>query len=263
VLSNIAERAKGSFTYIESLEDVGPAFAATLGGLLSVSALDVRATITLKAPGSIEQVHTSFAHERAADGRAASVSIPDMLSGETRDIVLTVSLPANDIEKPLLEGSVSYKRPGDDAAAARATARVPALIVRRPAQTSATANVAVNTQRNRVLASDALAKAAQLGQDNQLEAARETLQGAIDAIQRSVSADAPLCRDLLKDLASTKARLASRSTFANGGYAQIMAQNNMHGQQRQTAGVSSSAYGYNAMQSCAMTSYAAVPHGMP
>jgi len=256
VLSSIAETAQGSFTFIEKLDDVGPAFAATLGGLLSVTALDVNATVELKAPGTIEQIHTVFEHKLGDDGRSGTIQLPDMLSGESRDIVLTVSLPANDIEKPFLTGHVTYKTPGNDEAE---NIVVAPLIVKRPDSTRCQANITVNTQRNRVLASDALKKAAELGQKNQLEAARETLQGAIDAIEASVSKKEPLCKDLIKDLKSTKDRLASASTFQAGGYAQMTAQMNMHGRQRQTAGVSSSAYGYNAMQSCAVQSYGAIP----
>jgi Mg-chelatase subunit ChlD len=264
VMASIAEKVHGTFTYIEALADVGIAFAATLGGLSSICAVDIEARVSCVAPGvAITTLHTKFEQQLDADKRVAVVQVPDLFVGESRDIVFSVAVPKGDVgdAMTLLKGAVAFAAPASDRTI---LCESEPLVVARPASASAevSIDVRVNAQRNRVRATEALDLAAQLAERNELTAASECVASAIADIASSPSKDDPLCVGLLADLNATKARLADRSTFnRDGGYAAIRHQANSHWQQRQTVssnargGEAQGAYGYNAAQCGYMSAY--------
>jgi uncharacterized protein YegL len=265
VMAGIAEKVHGTFTFIEKLADVGIAFAATLGGLSSICAVDIETRLTCVAPGTtISKLHTKFDQRLADDKRSAVVQVSDLFMGESRDIVFTVIVPKADVgcAATLLKGAVAFAAPAGDTTILCESAP---LALARPASASGDADVRVNAQRNRVRATEALDRAAQLAERNELAAAGECIASAIAEISASPSKNDALCVGLLADLNATKARLADRATFnSNGGYAAIRHQANSHWQQRQTVssnargGEAQGAYGYNAIQSGYMTGYDAV-----
>lgn len=265
VMASIAEKVHGTFTFIENLADVGISFAATLGGLSSICAVDIEARLTCVAPGAtLSKLHTKFDLQLADDKRSAVVQVSDLFMGESRDIVFTVVVPAAEVDSnaTLLKGAVAFVAPAGDATILCESAP---LVLARPERSSGVADVRVNAQRNRVRATEALDRAAQLAERNELAAAGECIASAIAEISSSPSKIDPLCVGLLADLNATKAQLADRSTFNNnGGYARIRHQANSHWQQRQTVssnargGDTQGAYGYNAVQSGYMSGYDAV-----
>lgn len=60
-----------------------------------------------------------------------------------------------------------------------------------------TPNLAIDKQRNRITTLEALEKANQLGQANDLESARKEVTNAIEAIEKSVSGKDPFCKELI------------------------------------------------------------------
>jgi len=263
VMTAISSRVQGTFTYIENLAAVGPAFASTLGGLVSIVAVDIDVAIQCH-DASLIAVHTKFKHTLSADKTNVHVTLPDLFGSESRDIVFEVhigeragsSSSTDDDIQQLMTGSVTYTVPG----AAQATSvNASALKLLRPARVAADVaiNVDVNAQRNRVLATEALQSAAAAADKGDLKAARETLDGAIATIKASPSAAHRLCVELLKDLADSRSRVNDQRTFQSGGYAQMSHQANQHAQQRQThSSNASSAYGYNSLQTAYIASNA-------
>jgi hypothetical protein len=259
VLTAISTRVQGTFTYIETLAAVGPAFASTLGGLVSIVAIDIDVSIACR-DATLVDVHTKYQHSIAADRTSASVTLPDLFGSESRDIVFEVHIgeranaSADDDVQELMTGGIKYSVPG---VAQRVAVDASALKLLRPARVSADVaiNVDVNAQRNRVLATEALQSAAAAADKGDLTAARETIDGAIATITASASASHRLCVELLKDLASSRARVVDQRTFQSGGYAQMSHQAQQHGQQRQTNSAQSSAYGYNVVQTAMMNGY--------
>ena len=197
VLMAITQRVQGTFTYVEDLKTVGPAFAATLGGLCSIVAQDIRITLRCGAGSSLVALHTKFTKTLADDKLSATVQLPDLFGSESRDIVFELHLGeregADEIQEAMI-GSVEYMPPS---ASVKTRVDASALRVLRPTTQAANAkpsiNVDVNAQRNRVLTSDALQKAAALADGGNLTAARESLEGAVATIKTSPSALHPLC----------------------------------------------------------------------
>jgi uncharacterized protein YegL len=267
VMSQIAERARGTFTYIENLDAVGYAFAATLGGLSSICAVDLHARVSCVAPGvALVAAHSKYATTMADDKRSVSIVMSDLFAGESRDLVFSLTVPRAEAgsEMTLLHGAVSYSSPSG----AMAKSDAAPCVLPRPEHAERVAfNVAVDAQRNRVNTTEVLDKACTLASANDLKAARELLDGAIARIKASASAKEALCVSLVADLEANKARLVDRSTFANGGYAQMRAQGAMHAQQRSVVSNAgppmSSAYGFNAAQACMQTAYSALPSAFP
>jgi Mg-chelatase subunit ChlD len=259
VMSGVAKRGNGTFAFIETLRSVGFAFAATMGGLNTTSAVDIELQIGAIADGvDIVGVHTKFDKCIAQNGRTATIKLTDMFVGEQRDIVFTVAVPKVDKEtdvSQLVRGTVSFATPHD---AMRRTIDVAELVLPRPRKTSGTATIhlTVNTQRQRVLAADALERGAELAQKGNLNSARECLRSAIDAIKQSASASEPLCVGLVRDLEASLGRMSNMHALNNGGLAQMHSQMNSHVQQRAVVSnfgaPQSHAYGFNAAQQCQM-----------
>jgi Mg-chelatase subunit ChlD len=266
VMSGVAKRGNGTFAFIETLRSVGFAFAATLGGLNTTCAVDIEVQMGAIAAGAdIAGVHTKFEATVAENARTATVKLPDMFVGEKRDIVFAVKVPkaeAGEVTTALVRGAVTFATPHDEV---RRTIDVAELAVGRPATSSgaATINLAVNAQRQRVLAAEALERAATLAQQGDLSSARECLQGAIASIKQSAAASEPLCADLVRDLEASLARLVDKTSVQAGGLAQMRSQINSHVQQRAVVSnfgaPQQHAYGFNAAQQCQMSSYAALP----
>lgn len=187
VLTAISSRVQGTFTYIEALPAVGPAFASTLGGLVSIVAVDIEVSFKCHDGASLVGLYTKFKHTIAADKASATVQLADLFGAESRDIVFELHIPARegaehaDEIQSLCTGAVKYSRPGVEE---KTSVDASALNLLRPKSASASpsVNVDVNAQRNRVLATEALEKAASLAEASNLTAARETLDGAITAV---------------------------------------------------------------------------------
>jgi len=256
VMKTIAERCHSTFTYVEKFDVVGAAFAATLGGLLSCVAVGLKARFDVPSGYEIRAVHSKFEHSIAADAMSAQIALPDLFAGEARDIVFALGMPPLAVPgTALIVGTVKYCDPNASADFENViSART--LEIDRPAVANAASpvNVAVNAQRNRVLATNSLETAAALAATD-LPGARETIKGAIASISASPSAGLPLCVELLKDLNEALSKLATRETFNHGGMARIAHTTHQISQQRQTAGVSNT-FGYNACQERMMTGYA-------
>ena len=111
-LTNIAEHSCGAFEFIEKLDMVGEAFATCLGGLLSIAAQEVVLKLACENDYSmIQNINTTYGMKMSNDSKSAEITIPDMLSEETKDIVLTVRVrecPENASPSPLFSASGSY-----------------------------------------------------------------------------------------------------------------------------------------------------------
>merc|ERR1712232_799925 len=90
MMSNIAEQAQTPFSFVEDVDSIRSTFAGAVGGLVSVAAQ--RIELNLKCHCALKTVHTPFQVKRVSD-KHMTVTIPDMLSGERRDILVELSLP--------------------------------------------------------------------------------------------------------------------------------------------------------------------------
>eukprot|EP00698_Gefionella_okellyi_P024946 TRINITY_DN8977_c0_g1_i1.p1 TRINITY_DN8977_c0_g1~~TRINITY_DN8977_c0_g1_i1.p1 ORF type:complete len:647 (+),score=120.23 TRINITY_DN8977_c0_g1_i1:759-2699(+) len=233
VLAKIAERAQGTFCFIERVETVGQAFANCLGGLLSVVAQD----ITLRLQAAFGCTIVSFLSARNAtitDGHTALVQLGDMYLDEARDVLLIVLLPklpfAQDLPMEVLSCDVTYTHP----TSRQVHRSCGALKVQRPQVigTELLPAMVVDVQRNRLLTSDAMQQAVAEADAERFPEARTILQRAIAAVKESRSNADPACRDFVRDLEECCKRFSGRRSYETLGSAFARSASIMHREQR-------------------------------
>ena len=231
-------------------------------------AVDLVAHFDVPAGCEINKLHTKFKHSIAPDRLSASVELPDLYVGETRDIVFSMTMTR--LAAPTqhqVVGHVSFIDPFG-VQGVRQTVSAASLTLERATTTrDSVVHMALNVQRNRVAAADALETAAALAAAGNVAAARETLLGALAQIAASPSAGENLCIALVNDLKDAAQRLSeARNSNKVAAVARMQHNANQHHQQRSTvasAGINAAAqlhYGANVYQKSAVDGYNHVPY---
>jgi Ca-activated chloride channel family protein len=91
LLTELAEVGKGNYAYLENPDDALTAFARELGGLLSCYGQNLKFAVTPKEKTEIVEVLSDVDVEEIPEG-GVLISIPDLYSEETRNIVLKLKL---------------------------------------------------------------------------------------------------------------------------------------------------------------------------
>lgn len=91
LLAALAEIGKGNYAYLQNPDDALTAFARELGGLLSCYSQNLKFTITPKDKTEILEVLSDVDVEEIPEG-GVSISVADLYSEETRNIVLKLKL---------------------------------------------------------------------------------------------------------------------------------------------------------------------------
>lgn len=116
LLSSLASLGKGNFAFIDNPDKAATAFARELGGLLSTYAQNIVVEIEPQGGHEITKVISDVTSE--ADGKNVKIEVADLLSEETRHIVLAVKTAAQSqsLPRPLnvLALKVSYDLIDDD-----------------------------------------------------------------------------------------------------------------------------------------------------
>merc|ERR1712117_776064 len=112
LLSSIAEEAMTPFTFVEDVENIRAAFAGTVGGLSSVVAQGIELSLSCRV--ALKAVHTPFVVRRTSDCDA-TVLIPDIFGGESRDVLVELDVPVDTVAE---EGTGTILSSGGPAAAA-------------------------------------------------------------------------------------------------------------------------------------------------
>jgi uncharacterized protein YegL len=90
LLSDLAKSGKGNYAFIKNPEDALSAFAKELGGLLSVYAQNVKINLGTHGEHKVTEVLSDVDVEEHAEG--VKITVPDILSEETRHIVVAMKL---------------------------------------------------------------------------------------------------------------------------------------------------------------------------
>ena len=95
LLSQLAEQGNGgTFTFIDQVDAVGPAFAAALGGLFTCIAKQLRIEVEFEQGYEITHAHTSYEYERKRlPARKLTFKMNDMNADETRNLIFQLSVP--------------------------------------------------------------------------------------------------------------------------------------------------------------------------
>jgi hypothetical protein len=178
LLEAISEQGGGTYYFIEDNEKIPEAFADCLGGLLSTVGQNVFLQITAKNKAQLTKVHHRRAGPLTESATKCEVKLGDIQSEEQRDIVIQVKLPQLKSPQPdpevILEAELSYF----NAITSMMEKDVTVVRVNRIGEetvVSTTPNPSIDLQRNRVIGADAMKRATELADKNDLEAARAVI----------------------------------------------------------------------------------------
>jgi len=232
LLAEVAELAQTPFTFVEDVDQIKPAFAGAVGGLSSVAAQQVE--VTLQCSAGLKNVHTPFPTSR--DGQNAVVKIPDMLAGERRDILVEMTVPvaSGSDDSLLLSATAKYF---DLAAGTNVQSPVAEMRLHRTAsdepQPEMEPDEEVTTQRNRVEVAQTLQEAAVHGEAGRFEQARSVLE-VQEKRMRGKKGKSAISEALQIELEEARERMTSRSSWEDGGMAEMRDAMQMHKMQRST-----------------------------
>jgi len=223
LLSQIAEQAMTPFTFVEDVEHIRQAFAGAVGGLESIVAQHIE--LRLQCRAVLTAVHTPFTVQRCSDNEVL-VKIPDIFDQEKRDVLIELSVAAetrNGEEgaqhTELLEASVKYKevRWGN-------TLQTPsvAMVVENcdELQPEAEPDEEVSAQRERFEVTQALKEASTHSDQGNYQAAQQVISKTEQSI-RSKKKATTMSPVLLLELQDASSRMASRSSWEQGGRAEV------------------------------------------
>ena len=95
LLSRLAEQGHGgTFTYIDEVSAIGPAFAAALGGLFTCIAKQVRVKLEFVDDYKITHTHTTYKYEpKNLPSRQIIIKMTDLNADEKRNLVFQLQIP--------------------------------------------------------------------------------------------------------------------------------------------------------------------------
>merc|ERR1719160_402643 len=226
LLSELAEQATTPFTFVEDEEHIREAFAGAVGGLSSVVAQKVELSVTCHVP--LTEVHTPFPVLRQPDG-GFTVTIPDMFAGERRDVV--VELAASPEATLLLTASARFFDLQQGLTSQASSVQMTVDRCEQP-QPELEPDEEVSAHRDRVEVSRTLKEAAAQSDFGDFESARAKISAMNEKVKKRKQTK--LSPALLLELQDAQERMASRSSWEQGGRAEVNDAAQMHMMQRCT-----------------------------
>lgn len=241
LLREVSELAHTPYTFVESTDSVGEAFAGVVGGLSSIMAQQVQLTLDCKV--HLKEVNTAFQVEKEGNQKAV-VTIPDVFAGERRDILVELEVPATlegtraDGSTPLLEATAQYLdlRRGSTGLPVRT---VPVeMSIRRvdEPQPELEPDSEVQDQRERVEVTRTLEQATSICNKGGFDEAQKLLEDQRSRVSRRTT---PIAQALTADLVSAQERMRSRQLWETSGRASVTETIGLHTMQRSTNAVPS------------------------
>jgi Mg-chelatase subunit ChlD len=188
LLREIASAASGSYYFVENDTNVGSAFGDCIGGVLSVVAQNAVVTIKPCAEASalgmeIIKVHHDQSIER--DNGSHTVTVGDFYAEESRDVLVTVKLarPESPNSTPIPHLSVSLSYTDTLQKCPKQTGPTICSIARPAGSELSDTDTHVTAQWLRVFATEEMAAADVMAQNQDLVGARARIQNVQEKIQ--------------------------------------------------------------------------------
>ncbi|CAF4069220.1 unnamed protein product [Rotaria sp. Silwood2] len=247
LLSRLAEQGHGgTFTYIDQVDAVGHAFATAIGGIFTCIAKQLCIKLQFNDDYKVTHTHTIYQHEpKHLPSREITFKMTDLNADESRNLVFQLHVPKinpsddnNSNDHTIGHVSLEYIDTNTDQKIH--TPHVPFILARPnqidPQSSLLQVNYELDIQRNRSETSHVLKQAVE---ENDYQRVRDMINAQIAKIRSSVSAEDPLCQQLIHDLEYQYSNQQEFRTTMTNMYIQ-------HGQERATystgATVSSSCY---------------------
>ncbi|CAF3879577.1 unnamed protein product [Rotaria sp. Silwood1] len=235
LLSQLAEQGHGgTFTYIDQVDAVGHAFATALGGLFTCIAKQIHIKLQFNDDYKITHSHTIYQYEpKDLPSREITYKMTDLNADECRNLVFQLHIPKlhpsnenSSNDHTIGHVSLEYRDANTDQIVH--TPHVPFILARPnqidPRSSLLQVNYELDIQRNRSETSQVLKEAVK---ENNYERARAMINSQIAKIRSSVSAENPLCQQLIRDLEHQYLNQREFQTTMTNMYMQ-------HGQERAT-----------------------------
>lgn len=235
LISQLAEQGHGgTFTYIDKVDAIGTAFATALGGIFTCIAKQLRIKLEFEGEYEITHAHTVYQYlPKNLPTRQLTFQMTDLNADESRNLVFQLHVPkinsSNEIhsnDHTIGQVSVEYRDANTDQTVH--TPSVPFILIRPdqidPQSALLHVNYTLDIQRNRAETTHALKQAVST---DDYQRAREIINVQLDKIRSSVSAQDPICKQLIRDLEYQYSNHREFQTTMTNMYMQ-------HGQERAT-----------------------------
>jgi Mg-chelatase subunit ChlD len=262
-LTAIANAGEGSFIYVETSDTVIDAFGGAIGSQQGQMLRDISLTVENMSEGVIiEEMLTGKYHKSlSADKKEGNVTFADLYSGEKRDFLLKLRLPAmiggtseasrSDavVENfPLVSVIAHYKQHGNDEQltcdlSTCSIRRVPSTVMNR--MTPVSRDIEVDVQVQRLDCTSAMQEAMREADAGRFTEAKERIQRCKTAlINDSISYRNrnPMIISLVQDLQEMERKIGSKEAYnREGGRAAMEETTSMYCTQRTVYAKSDSA----------------------
>eukprot|EP00933_Yihiella_yeosuensis_P078731 TRINITY_DN9054_c0_g1_i1.p1 TRINITY_DN9054_c0_g1~~TRINITY_DN9054_c0_g1_i1.p1 ORF type:complete len:753 (+),score=169.00 TRINITY_DN9054_c0_g1_i1:102-2360(+) len=210
LLQALADAGNGTYSFVETEDNIGEAFGEALGGLLSTTHQNVTLSLELSPGVAFSRAFTHYqvdGPDGTCDGKTpqtVSFDLGDMYAEERRDILVELSLPHATTEGPQVLGQLHAR--GFSVALKKTEKSDPVeLTVQRKKDcigTGRNSHPQVERHNNRYVATEALKKARGTAKLGDLQAARRSLEAALDTLGKSHLAQAGdvICTSLVSNL---------------------------------------------------------------
>jgi len=206
--------AGGLYYYVNAAEDIPNAFADVIGGLSSVVAQNAVLTLAPEPGVSVARVLGST-YTRDTEG---AIVLGDLFAEDAKDVLVELTVPAlptptdaQTILRAQLKAFNVVKSAPETVEASLELARP------HDTPTSQTPNTAIDEQRNRIQAADAMEQASLLADRGDLEGGRQKLMAARRRIADSTSAATPLSFACAKEMDELEVQYRSMSQYRSVG----------------------------------------------
>jgi len=253
--TGISEACHGMFYAVNEIDQVSTAFGNCIGGLLAVSAQNIKLSFTPNSPHvEIKEVMTKFENTKDQTTGIITVSIPDMYSEECRDILYKViigPLPKNSTSEIMIIGKfmitfmdVKYEKLNK--------IEKDCFILRPKVLSSIEAGVQnedILKHLMRIEGAKTLEEAKKLADSGQFDLAKKTIEATRDKmILRGINEDEnSMLGSMMNDLSESSAYMDSATNYNVIGKSKLSSKMATHNFQRSNA-VSSIEASNNAYQ---------------
>ncbi|GER51269.1 zinc finger C3HC4-type RING finger family protein [Striga asiatica] len=236
-MHSISEMSGGTFSFIETESIIQDAFAQCIGGLLSVVVKDLR--VSVECVDSNIRLGTiksgSYSNRMESNRRSGLIDVGDLYADEERDFLVYLNLPAGENSGELMNVTCVYNEPLTNESVTLGIERV------RVERSSAApeqeeVSIEVDRQKNRVQATEAMARARVAAESGDLAGATSVLESIRAMLLESASGKSrdPLCLALIAELKEMQEKVASRQVYEASGRAYILSGLSSHSWQRAT-----------------------------
>jgi len=232
LLSAIAEVGHGQYYFVDDPQLIGAAMVECLGGLLSVVGQCLKLKLTAPPGSELKKVYSSF--ETTTQDNETVVSLPDIFSEETRDIMCKVKVTSVPMALPEAMPTIVAELTYTDPTTSSSVTVTTKATVERPEVAPENQEVPdiVDEQKNRIVAAEAIEVARAAANSGNFEVARERLKAVSGAVSCSKSAATPYCQKLMEDIQDVEQGMATPQLYAEMGRQQAQQMVNLHSKQR-------------------------------